>query len=204
LRLSLFVGLAATALFACAAEPLVALIFQRGHFDALATQETSRALIAQGAGIWAVASTRQLVTLYYAVGDTRTPVLVSALDLIVFISLALGLSGSMGHVGVSIAVAGSSIAQATLLLVLMRRHLPLSSLAPLLPSLTKTGLALVPATALGYWLGHSLLQANIGTLLPGLVASTVFGVVFLATAKLVGSDELSSLSEPILRRLRRR
>jgi putative peptidoglycan lipid II flippase len=203
LRLSLFVGLAATALFVCAAEPLVALIFQRGHFDALATQQTSRALIAQGAGIWAVASIRQLIALYYAVGDTRTPMLVSILDLMVFISLALGLSGTLGHVGVSAAVTGSSITQAVLLLLLLRRHLPVHLVRQLLPSLAKTCLALLPASLVTHWLGTTLLHAGVGTLLPGLVALAVFGVLFLTTAKLVRSAELASLAEPLLRRLRR-
>lgn len=203
LRLSLFVGLAATALFVSAAEPLVALIFQRGHFDAAATQHTSRALIAQGAGIWAVASIRQLLALYYAVGDTRTPMLVSILDLMVFIALALGLSGSLGHVGVSAAVTGSSIVQAVLLLVLVRRHLPLNFVTQLLPSLTKTCLALLPASLVTHWLGGALLQAGMGTLLPGVVALAVFGVLFLVTAKLLRSAELSSLAEPVMRRLRR-
>lgn len=203
LRLSLFVGLAASALFVCAAEPLVALLFQRGHFDAEATRQTSYALIAQGAGIWAVASVRQLLALYYAVGDTRTPVLVSALDLVVFVALALGLSGSLGHVGVSAAVTGSSIAQAALLLILLRRHVTLSFKAQLLPSLLKTTVALIPAGVVTHWLGGWLLQAGLGSLLPGLIALTVFGALFLLTARLVGSDELSSLTAPLQRRLRR-
>jgi putative peptidoglycan lipid II flippase len=200
LRLSLFVGLAATALFMALAEPLVALLFQRGHFDAAATRETARALIAQGAGIWAVASVRQLLALYYAIGDTRTPMLVSLLDLGVFVALALTLSGSFGHVGVSAAVSGSSIAQAALLLMLLGRHLPLRSLAQVVPCLIKTCVALAPASALAHWTGHSLLTAGIGSWLPGLVALLVFGVVFLAVAKLVGSEELSSLVQPILKR----
>jgi putative peptidoglycan lipid II flippase len=203
LRLSLFVGLAASALFVSAAQPLVALLFQRGHFDALATEQTSRALMAQGAGIWAVASVRQLLALYYAVGDTRTPVLVSALDLTVFIALALGLSGTWGHVGVSVAVTGSSIAQGALLLILLRRHVTLRFRTQLLPSVTKTCLALVPAALLTHWLGSNLLQAGLGSMLPGLVALAVFGAVFLTVAKLLGSDELSSLVAPLLRRVRR-
>jgi putative peptidoglycan lipid II flippase len=202
LRLSLFVGLAATALFVSLAEPLVAMLFQRGHFDALATRETSLALIAQGAGIWAVASVRQLLALYYAMGDTRTPVLVSALDLAVFIALALGLSGSMGHIGVSAAVAGSSMAQAALLAALMSRHISLSSLKPVLPSLAKTCMAVVPAGVLAHWLGSSLLQAGVGLMIPGLAGSLAFGIVFLATAKLLRSPELVSLAEPLRRRLR--
>jgi putative peptidoglycan lipid II flippase len=66
MRLTLFVSIAATALFVGLAEPLVVLLFQRGEFDAESARETARALMAQGAGIWLVASVRQLTSTYYA------------------------------------------------------------------------------------------------------------------------------------------
>src|SRR5262249_39344450 len=140
------------------------------------------------------------LALYYAIGDTRTPMLVSLLDLGVFVALAVALSGSMGHVGVSLAVSGSRIAQAALLVTLLGRHLPLGSLAQVLPGLGKTCIALAPASVLAGWTGRSLLTAGIGSWLPGLVALLVFGTVFLGMAKLVRSEELSSLVKPILRR----
>jgi len=202
LRLSLFVGVAASALFVSLAEPLVAMLFQRGHFDAAATHETGKALLAQGAGIWAVALVRQVLALYYAMGDTRTPVLVSILDLAVFIALALSLSGSLGHVGVSVAVSGSVIVQAALLLLFVRRHLTLSFVPELLRSFGKTCLALTPAGIAGHWVGNHLLRSDVGTLLPGIAALAVFGLLFLVGAKLTRSEELASLIGPLARRLR--
>src|SRR5690606_20588030 len=124
IRLALFVGLGATALFVCMAEPLVVMILQRGEFDALAARETARALMAQGLAIWMVACTRQLVSVYFAMGDTKTPVLVAAADFTVFVSLALSLRGSLGHVGISLAVAGASGAQMLLLWLFLNRRLP--------------------------------------------------------------------------------
>ncbi|HET9957205.1 MAG TPA: murein biosynthesis integral membrane protein MurJ, partial [Polyangiaceae bacterium] len=115
LRLALFVALPATAVCVALAHPLVIVLFQRGAFDPESAHETARALVAQGSGIWLVAAVRQLVSAYYALGDTRRPTQVAALDLVAFIVAALALRGPLGHVGVGAAVAISSGVQALLL-----------------------------------------------------------------------------------------
>ena len=124
MRLALFVAIPATALFVGLAEPLVVLLFQRGEFDAESARHTAAALVAQGSGVWLVAAVRQLLSVYYAVGDTKTPVYVAATDLLAFIGLAFLLRGPLGHVGVGWAVTGSSAVQALLLWVLLAKKLP--------------------------------------------------------------------------------
>ncbi len=117
MRLSLFVAVPCSAAIVTLSEPIVVLLFQRGHFDAFAAQQTARALAWQGGAIFTVAAVRQLVPAFHSLGDTRTPVIVSGLDLVVFVVLALTLRGPFGHVGVSMAVAGSSAVQMVLLFV---------------------------------------------------------------------------------------
>src|SRR3984893_1051695 len=115
--LALFAALPASALLVAVGEPIVVTLFQRGAFDAQAAHETARALAWQGAAVWTVTAVRQTVPALYALGDTRTPVVVSAIDLAAFVALALALRGPLGHVGISIAVGGSSAVQMVLLLV---------------------------------------------------------------------------------------
>src|SRR5580658_10203912 len=117
MNLTMFVALPASAALVVIGEPIVVALFQRGAFDAQAAHETARALAWQGGAIWTVAAVRQTVPGFYAVGDTRTPVVVSAIDLVAFLVLAIVLKGSMGHVGVSVAIAVSSAVQMALLLV---------------------------------------------------------------------------------------
>ena len=207
LRLALFVGIAATALFVSLAEPIVVVIFQRGAFDALAAEQTGRALMAQGIGIWAVAAVRQLVSVYYALGDTRTPVIVAALDLAVFVTLALTLRGPFGHIGIGLAVAGASIAQMALLLVLLRGKLSSMHTGEIVSSAARTLLAAGAAAAAAVFTARSI-DAGVGDgaferILPGLGAGMVFAVVFFLAAHLVRSPELKVLSDGLLRRLRR-
>lgn len=208
MRLTLFVAVAASALLVTLAEPIVVLLFQRGEFDAVASRETARALIAQGAGIWAVAAVRQLVSVYYALGDTRTPVVVAALDLCVFIALALALRGPLGHVGVSAAVTGASLAQMCLLWLRLRSKLALPSSGAIARSATKTLVASAVAAGLGLLLAralHSAVPATaLGRLLPGLGGALVFAAAFLTLSRLLRSEELAIVLQPLFRRLRRR
>ncbi|HVY27568.1 MAG TPA: murein biosynthesis integral membrane protein MurJ [Polyangiaceae bacterium] len=204
MRLTLFVSIAATALFVGLAEPLVVLLFQRGEFDALSAHETARALVAQGAGIWLVASVRQLTSTYYALGDTRTPVTVATIDLCAFILLAVGLRGRFGHVGIGMAVTGSSLVQAVLLFGWLKKRLPnlrvreigLSAARTLLAAGAAVVVARLVAAAVT---GHA---GALGRALPGALGSISFVSTFLALAWGLRSDELLLVASPIARRLR--
>jgi putative peptidoglycan lipid II flippase len=205
MRFSLFVAIPATALLVGLAEPLVVLLFQRGEFDAVAARETARSLVAQGAGIALVAACRQLVAVYYAIGDTRTPVVVAASDLAVFVALAFGLRGPLGHVGIGWAVSGASFAQALLLWVLLARKVPIRGHG-LFGSILKVLFASLGAVAVARfvvrWLAEMTDDSPLGRALPGLGAALAFGVVYLTLAAAVRSPELAALHARIRRRTR--
>jgi putative peptidoglycan lipid II flippase len=206
-RLTLFVAITATALFVALAEPIVALLFQRGAFDAVATHETARALVAQGLGIWTVAIVRQLLAVYFALGDTRTPVVVSLIDLGVFIALALTLRGPLGHVGIGVAVAGSSAVQMTLLWWQLRRHLGSLRLREIGRSAARTlgaaTAAAVIASSAVRATGHLLGDSAVARALPGALGALAFVVVFFGAARALGSEELGAVVSAISRRRRR-
>lgn len=215
-RLALFVGLGATALFVVLAEPIVALLFQRGEFGPDATRETARALVAQGLGIWTVAVVRQLVSVYFALGDTRTPVGVAAADLCVFVGLALVLRGPLGHVGISLAVTGAGLAQMSLLWWRLRGRLPRLYGGEILASGLRSSLAAAAGMALAWpvarWLtslgagetGHTGgLTGELLKALPALAGSGAFVLGFLGAAALLKSPELATIAGPVVRRLRR-
>lgn len=204
MRLSLFVAVPATLLFVTLAEPIVVLIFQRGEFDATAARETARALAAQGLGIWAVSAVRQLVTAFYALGDTRTPAVVSALDFVVFVALALALRPSLGHVGISVAVSGASLAQMLLLWWRLGRRRPEIGTLTVLRSGTMTLLASLPAAGASWLVARALTRegaGQIGRSLPALLGSLAFVAVFLVGARLMKHKELE-MSWRALRRQR--
>lgn len=208
MRLALFVAIPATALFVGLAEPLVVLLFQRGEFDALSARETGRALVAQGAGVWLIAAVRQLLSVYYAMGDTRTPVIVAALDLCAFIGLSLLLRGPLGHVGVGWAVTGAGALQALLLAVLIVRRLPSVRGQGVFGSALRAVAASVGAVFAGRFVAAALRPdgdaGGLARALPGLLGALTFGFAFLAGAALLRSPELITLGHEIRKRLARR
>ena len=206
MRLSLFVAVPASAALVVMSEPIVVLLFQRGEFDAFSAHQTARALAWQGGAIFTVSAVRQIVPAFHSLGDTRTPVIVSALDLIAFVVLALTLRGPYGHVGVSMAVAGSSAVQMVLLFVGLKLRLGTIRSRELGASTLRILIASAIAAAAGWGASRSLSGLGDGALaraVPGLAGVIAFGVLYLAVTWGVGSPELAEIAGPIRRRLRR-
>lgn len=201
MRLALFVAIPCSAGLALLGEPIVRALFERGAFDAIASRETARALFWQGGAIFTVAAVRQLVPVYYALGDTRTPVVVSAIDLCAFIGLALALRGPMGQAGISAAVAGSSAVQMLLLFVFLRAKLGGLELGDVGASALRTIVASGIAVACAYFTAR--LCGTTSHLVPGIAALAVFGAMFLVVAWAVRSAELEEITSAVRRRVLR-
>ena len=204
MRLTLFVAITATALLVGLAEPIVVLLFQRGEFDAQSAHGTARALMAQAAGIWLVAGVRQLVSVYYAIGDTRTPVLVAALDLAAFLALALLLRGRFGHVGIGLAVTGSSAVQMLLLWRGLRSKLDTLHTGEIAASALRTALAACAAVIVGSLVARAVTPhspaAALARALPGILGTLAFFAAFATAASLLRSREWLSLWGSLRRR----
>jgi putative peptidoglycan lipid II flippase len=196
LSLAMFVAIPASAVCVAVPEGVVALLFQHGKFGPDEVRETARALVWQGGAIWTVTAVRQTVPAYYALGDTRTPVVVSAIDLMALIIIALVLRDPMGHAGISAAVAGSSAVQMALLLVLLRRRMGTLHGWDIARSTARTLLASGLASVAG-WGASTLVEGRIGGAL-GLVA---FIAVFLLAAWGLRSPELEEITKAVQRRL---
>lgn len=207
MRMALFVAVPVSVLFLALGEPIVVAAFQRGQFTPEHARQTAVALGAQGAGLWTVACVRQLVPVFFALGDTRTPVLVSAIDLVALIVLAYGLAPSLGHVGVSLAVSGSSLVQMALLAWLLRRRLATLRGGEVALSGGRTLVASLVGGA-GAWGAASIAgQAGSGPiarLLPAAAGGVAFAALFVALAWAMGSEELDVLAGGLARRLKRR
>jgi putative peptidoglycan lipid II flippase len=165
---------------------------------------TSHALMAQGLGIFLVAAVRQLVSVYYALGDTRTPVIVAATDLCVFVILALLLRGHFGHVGVGLAVTGSSAVQMLMLWRLLRGKLTTLRTREIVSSALRTLLAALSGAVAGASVARALTTHGPARALqravPGLAGSLAFFAVFGLVAYVAKSPELHAIVDAVRRR----
>ena len=96
-------------------EPIVALLFKRGAFDAETSRLTAQALFYYGIGLWAFASERILVSTFYALQDTRTPVKFAAISILTNLIVGITLMSPIGHGGLALATSLASMLNVGLL-----------------------------------------------------------------------------------------
>lgn len=206
MRLTLFFTVPASVALVVLAQPLVALVFERGEFDASSSWETSRALVWQASAVWVVATSRHLVSLLYALRSTRTPLVAGAIEVVMFVAIVLALRGRMGHVAISVAVAGASFAQMTALFLWARRKLPSLGVIAIVFSGARTLVASVVA-ALAAWSITLLLAApaqagGLARALPGVAALLAFTAIYVGAAWSLRSPELAAVVETLRSRRR--
>ncbi len=141
MRLVLFLTLPAMVGLIVLREPIVALLFQRGAFDPQTARLTSDALLYYALGLWAFSAVRIVVSTFYAMQDTRTPVISATLAIAANILLGMALMGPMGHCGLALATSLSSMMNLTILVVHLRRKLGVIRWRSILSSCLKTLLA---------------------------------------------------------------
>ncbi|MGE4290792.1 MAG: murein biosynthesis integral membrane protein MurJ [Desulfovibrio sp.] len=155
--LTMFISLPATAGLLALSEPVMRLLFLRGAFTYEAVEASAAALVAYSAGLPFIAALRPVVAAYYSLENTRTPVVVAALSMLVNVGLGALLMRSLAHVGLALAVSVSSALNFLLLLLFLRRKLDRAPL-PLLSFIKCLALsAVVYAGAWASALGPSLL-----------------------------------------------
>lgn len=103
--------------------PIVHLFFEHGRFTAADTAGTAAAVFGYAVGLWAYAGVRIAVSAFYALQDTRTPVLVAVAAVITNIGLSLLLMGPMAHAGLALATALSAILNMALLVTFLAHRL---------------------------------------------------------------------------------
>jgi putative peptidoglycan lipid II flippase len=123
LALILLVTLPAAAGLALCAVPVYSLFFMGGAFTAHDVVQAAAALSWYAPGLLFVGISRVVVPTFYAMQDTRTPVLVSFWTLLVNVGLGLLLMGPLQHVGLALALTLSSVFNSLVLLWCLDRRM---------------------------------------------------------------------------------
>jgi len=108
LRLAAFIALPAAVGLMTLGSPIVALLFQRGRFGPDDAAATTLALIGYAVGLPAFSASRIAAQTFYALGDTRTPVLLGFVSVAANVVLALLLMWPLQHAGLALASSLSS------------------------------------------------------------------------------------------------
>ena len=123
LRLVFFISIPAMVGLIVLREPVVALLFQRGEFDAAASRLTALPLLYYASGIWAFSAVKIVTVTFFALQDTRTPVNVAAISIAANIILGIVLMKPLAHGGLALATSLASILNLVLLVRALRLKL---------------------------------------------------------------------------------
>jgi putative peptidoglycan lipid II flippase len=122
IELSLALTLPAAIALIITAEPIIAVLFQRGAFTAEKVAETAPALAAYAAGLPAFVLIKSLAPGFFARGDTATPVKIGIITVAFNLCLNLLLTPHLQHVGIALATSLSSWANAGMLAFMLARR----------------------------------------------------------------------------------
>lgn len=203
LRLVFFVTIPAMLGLMILGKPIIYVLFQRGAFNAYATRMTHEALFCYALGLWAFSGNRILVSGFYALQDTKTPVKVAVVAVVVNIILSLVLMGPLRHAGLALSLSAASSLQFCLLAILLFRQVRTLIFRPIMLSaarsiLTSLIMGVVLLCAQGWWL---VFEPRSGLLHNGLDLMGLIGIgtaTYLLTARIFGVEELRSLREMFL------
>ena len=98
-------------------------IFQLGAFNSQSTELVSSALEFLALGLVWYALVEVLARIYYAMQDTRTPVIAGIIIIVVNIVLGVVLVGPLGHVGLAIGLSASTGVEALILFFLLKKRI---------------------------------------------------------------------------------
>jgi putative peptidoglycan lipid II flippase len=206
----MFLNLIASVLLVTLAEPIVRLLFERGEFTGASTVRVSYALICLAPGLVMFSTVNILARAFYALGDTRTPMKVSLVCLIINFAAAALLLGPLAEGGPGIANLLTSALNVSLLVFALRKKLGKLEMEPLRQNL----LQLLPLTLLAglfawqswrLWeihLGHGNLLLKIGAVFVPAIAAGLLYILAALMLKIPAAKEMTDFALAKFKRLK--
>lgn len=189
------------------AEPIIHVIFERGAFTAFDTVATANTLTLYAIGLFAYSSNKILVPVFYALEDTKYPLIASFIAVganLIIINLTID---TYQHLAIALSTSCSMILNFIFLSVVLYLKTGGYSVAYLLKALWKIAMAGIAMASFLLWsrsafttqLNGSLLQACVALFLIITVATSLYGLI-LHGLKL---RELTSITHKIHERFGR-
>jgi len=189
-------------------QPIIALIYERGHFGPTDTEHTAAALSFFAIGLTGYAAIKILAPAFYALGDSRTPMIISLASMLTNFVMNWSLVGVLQERGLALSTSTVALANCGLLYFIMRKRIKGLEGRRTAVAMTKI---LVASAAMGAvcWVvsrsaGH-LLGTSFGARLVNVAVSVAVGAgLFYLIASLLGVEELKAATSALTGRFRKR
>lgn len=184
-------------------KPIIQVLYQRGQFDAASTAMTSDCLLYFALGLPFISGVKILAPAFYSLKDTRTPVIVASLVMVVYILLSLLLMGPLQVGGIALALSISSIFNFLGLYYLLNKKIGPVEKRGFLPSVLKSILSagIMGAGVLGVFRLLDYGDADILGKIIRLAAGIAVGIgIYLCVSFIINKQDLRSLKNLFSRR----
>ncbi len=199
IRSILFIAIPASIGLLVLCKPIIQLVFQRGQFTEESTVLVAAALGAYSLGLIGHSGVEILVRAFYALHDTKTPVLLGILSLIINLIISLSLINVLGVTGLALANTIAALVEMVLLIVMIRKRLGgLDDRRLALSALKTTIAAVVMGVAVWGFLG---VAANTGVIVRAFGGIAIGVGAFFVIAWLLRSEELRGVLGVVGRRI---
>lgn len=193
-NLILIITVPATVGILVLSAPIVQIVFQRGKFDELATMMTSSALVAYSLILVANSLHLLITKVYYALQDTKTPMINGAISVGLNIVFNLVLIGPMAHTGLALATSVSTTMATIILLYRLKKKIGSLGTKGYITTFIKTGLASGVMGVVAYFTYHGLYgllgASKLYNLISLLVAFGVGVMVYVTLCYIVKVEEV--------------
>lgn len=147
LRLSCYVAIPATVGLVALATPIIRILFQRGEFGPAETAASAIALQCYAFGLAGFSAARISAQAFYALGDTRSPVLAGIAAVALNFVVAVAMMGPLAHAGLALASSAAGVVNLIVLLWMLEHRIGPLPWRALLRSIGRTVLASAPVAA---------------------------------------------------------
>lgn len=198
----LLVNLVMAVLLVTLAEPIIRLLFERGRFGPDSTARATLALQCLGPSLVAYSVVNVLARAFFALGDTKTPMIISVVCLALNLVFAVCLVWPFRQGGLGLANTVSSAFNVGLLLYALHRKLGKLEMESLKSTLPPLAIAGALATGISWWggrwwegaFGHATLVLKIGAVFaPAAAAGMVYWLAALAL-KIPAAKEMTAFA----------
>jgi len=200
-----YIMLPVSTLILILAPDFVDILFNQGAFDNKAALMTSQALVYYSLGLIFYSLNQTLTPLFYAHGDTKTPVKLAAMMVVLNIALNAILMQFIAHRGLALSTAITALVNYLLLRRLITKKLPEVDFSGIYDNLFKCLICCLLIYVAGSWLAASLhLYSKLGLILKSILVSALSFTMFYGLGILLKLSYFREATASICKRLLRK
>ncbi len=198
LRTTLYFSIPAAAGLFILGGPLIALVFQRGEFDVRSTAETAWALQFYAIGLFAHSGLEIITRAFYAMHDTKTPVVIGVGAMALNLALSVLLIAPLAQGGLALANSIATLLEMLILLFIFRRRVGDIDDRHILDSAWR--IALAASAMLVVIVAFANYFSPRGPIFVAVAGTAMGGAVYLGATIALRSEEIATVVRRVSRR----